>query len=199
MSSSPLHSHLTEFGRQSLAGLRLLLVLTVLLGVGYPIAVWAAAQPLGDRADGQPVRVDGAIVGSALLGQNFTGEQWFHSRPSPNDYDSLASAPSNLGPLNPDLLSAISERRAAIAQTESVAPELVPADALTGSGSGLDPHISPAYAYLQAARVAETRGLSTSAVRTLIAQNTQGRTFGFLGEAGVNVLRLNLAVQQAAR
>jgi len=188
---------LTDLFRQSLAGLRLLLVMTVLLGVGYPLAVWAAGQAFGDRADGQPVSYDGRVVGSRLLGQQFEGASWFHGRPSANDYDSLASAPSNLGPSNPDLLATIAERRAQVAQTEGVDPAAVPPDALTASGSGLDPHISPAYAALQVPRVARARGLSEAAVRRLVAASTTGRSLGFLGEPVVNVLELNLALQRA--
>ncbi|XBB65642.1 potassium-transporting ATPase subunit KdpC [Nocardioides sp. WV_118_6] len=188
---------LTDLTRQSLAGLRLLLVMTVLLGVGYPLAVWAAGQAFGDRADGQPIESNGQVVGSRLLGQQFEGAQWFHSRPSANDYDSLASAPSNLGPSNPDLLALIAERRAQVAQTEGVDPAAVPPDALTASGSGLDPHISPAYAALQVERVAAANGLSEATVRRLVAEHTTGRSLGFLGEPGVNVLELNLAVQRA--
>lgn len=188
---------LTDLFRQSLAGLRLLLVMTVLLGVGYPLAVWAAGQAFGDRADGQPVSYDGRVVGSRLLGQQFEGASWFHGRPSANDYDSLASAPSNLGPSNPDLLATIAERRAQVAQTEGVDPAAVPPDALTASGSGLDPHISPAYAALQVPRVARARGLSEAAVRRLVAASTTGRSLGFLGEPVVNVLELNVALQRA--
>ncbi|MCD9153103.1 potassium-transporting ATPase subunit KdpC [Aeromicrobium duanguangcaii] len=189
-----IYSLLTDLARQSAAGLRLLLVLTVLLGVGYPAAVWAVAQPMGDRAAGQPVRLDGKVVGSALLGQQFEGERWFHSRPSPNDHDTLASAPSNLGPSSEDLMSAIAERRATVAAAEGVDPEQVPADALTASGSGLDPHISPRYARLQAPRVARANGLETRDVLGLIESSTSGRHWGFLGEPGVNVLQLNLAI-----
>lgn len=189
---------LTDLTRQSLAALRLLVVLTVVLGVGYPAAVWGVGQAFGDRAAGQPVTVDGQVVGSRLIGQNFEGDQWFHSRPSPNDYDTLASAPSNLGPSNPDLIASIEERRAAVAATESVDPAEVPADALTASGSGLDPHISPAYAQIQAARVAEANGLAVAEVEDLIEENTQGRFLGFHGEPGVNVLELNVAVQEAS-
>lgn len=189
---------LTDFTRQSLAALRLLVVLTVILGVGYPAAVWGVGQAFGDRAAGQPVSVDGQVVGSRLIGQNFDGDQWFHSRPSPNDYDTLASAPSNLGPLNTDLIASIEERRAAIAAAESVDPSDVPADALTGSASGLDPQISPAYAAIQAARVARVNGLDLAEVEDLIKENTQGRFLGFHGERGVNVLELNVAVQAAS-
>ncbi|WP_436701451.1 potassium-transporting ATPase subunit KdpC [Nocardioides sp. BYT-33-1] len=190
-------STFADLARQSLAALRLLVVFTVVLGIGYPVAVWAVGRTLGDRADGQPVRVDGQVVGSALLGQSFEGAQWFHPRPSANDYDPLASAPSNLGPLSPDLAAAIAERRTAVAASEGVAESAVPADALTASGSGLDPHISPAYADLQAARVAAANGLSLATVRRLIEEHTQGRFLGFAGEPGVNVVTLNVAILRA--
>lgn len=188
----------TDLARQSLAGLRLLLVMTVLLGVGYPTAVWAAGQAFGDRADGSPVRVDGQVVGSRLLGQQFEGDQWFLSRPSAGGYDTLATAPSNLGPLSPDLMAAIEDRKAEVAAREGVAESEVPADAVTASGSGVDPHISPAYAAIQAPRVAEANGLSLEEVERLVEQHTDGRSLGFLGEPGVNVLELNVAVQAAA-
>ncbi|MDQ6526162.1 potassium-transporting ATPase subunit KdpC [Nocardioides sp. LHD-245] len=191
-------STLSDLARQSLAALRLLVVFTVILGVGYPVAVWAVGRTLGDRADGQPVRVDGQVVGSALIGQSFTGPEWFHARPSANDYDPLASAPSNLGPLSRDLDAAIAERRTAVAAAEGVAGSAVPADAVTGSGSGLDPHISPAYAELQAARVAAANGLSLAEVHRLIQDHTQGRFLGFHGEPGVNVLTLNVAIREAS-
>lgn len=189
---------LNDIARQSLAGLRILLTFTVILGIAYPVAVWAAGQAFGDRAEGQPITVDGQVVGSRLLGQNFEGDQWFHSRPSANDYDTLASAPSNLGPSNPDLLALIAERRATVVETESVEPGEVPPDAITASGSGLDPHISPEYAALQAPRVAEANGLDLQQVEELIDEATAGRSLGFLGEPGVNVLELNIAVKKAA-
>jgi K+-transporting ATPase ATPase C chain len=187
--------------RQTLTGLRVLLVLTVILGIGYPVAVWGVGQLVArDRANGQIVTVDGASVGSAILGQAFDDDPGlFHSRPSAAEYDGLASAASNLGPPNPDLLAAIEERRTAVAEEEGVAPSAVPADALTASGSGLDPHISPAYADLQVRRVAAAQGLDVDRVRDLVRQQTDGRTFGFLGEPGVNVLLLNIAVRDAAR
>ncbi|MFS0884432.1 potassium-transporting ATPase subunit KdpC [Aeromicrobium sp. 179-A 4D2 NHS] len=190
---------LSDLGRQSLAALRILVVLTVVLGVAYPVTAWAVAQPLGDRAAGQPVRVDGTVVGSRLLSQRFEGDEWFHPRPSANDHDTLASAPSNLGPRNEDLLAAIEERRAEVAERESVPPARVPADAVTASGSGLDPHISPAYADLQVERVARANGLTTAVVRDLVRRHTQGRFLGIHGEPGVNVLELNVAVADAAR
>ncbi|WP_181309889.1 potassium-transporting ATPase subunit KdpC [Nocardioides campestrisoli] len=184
---------------QSLAALRILLVLTALLGVLYPAAVWGAGQVLGDRAEGQPVTSEGRVVGSRLLGQQFEGDEWFHSRPSANDYDSLASAPSNLGPSNPDLVALVAERRAEVAQREGVAPADVPADAVTASGSGLDPHISPVYAALQAPRVARARGLDLTQVEAAVEAATDGRGLGFLGEPGVHVLELNLALHRAAQ
>ena len=187
----------SDLFRQSLAGLRLLLVMTVLLGVAYPTAVWAAGQAFGDRADGSPVRLDGEVVGSRLLGQQFEGDEWFLSRPSANDHDTLASGPSNLGPLNTDLIASIEERKAEVAAREGVEESAVPADAVTASGSGLDPHISPAYARLQAPRVAEANGLPLEEIERLVDDSTDGRGLGFLGEPGVNVLELNLAVAAA--
>lgn len=187
-----------DFGRQAFAGLRILLVFTVILGIAYPVAVWGVGKAVPSQANGQPVEVNGKVVGSALLGQNFEGDQWFHSRPSANDYDSLASAPSNLGPSNPDLIATIKERRAAVAKAESVDPTKVPADALTASGSGLDPQISVDYAAIQVARVARVNGLSVVEVKALVSKYTDGRSLGFLGVPGVNVLRLNIAVQAAA-
>ena len=185
---------LTDLARQSLAGLRLLLVLTVVTGVVYPLAVWGAGRAFGDRADGSPIRYDGQVVGSRLLGQSFEGEEWFHSRPSATDYDTLASAATNLGPSNPDLLATIAERRAEVAREEGVAEADVPPDAVTASGSGLDPHISPAYARLQAPRVAAARGLPLDRIERLIEDSTEGRFLGFHGEPAVNVVELNIAV-----
>lgn len=190
---------LSDLARQCLAALRALLVLTVVLGVAYPVAVWGVGQPLGDRAAGQPLRVDGQVVGSRLLGQSFPGDQWFHSRPSANDYDTLASSPSNLGPLNEELIAAIEERRSAVATLESVPRSDVPADAVTASASGLDPHISPAYADLQVERVARVRGLGVDHVRELVETHTGERILGFLGEPVVNVLELNVAIAHASR
>lgn len=187
-----------DLGRQSLAGLRILLVFTVILGIGYPAAVWGLGQTVRGQATGQTVTVDGRVVGSGLIGQVFEGDEWFHSRPSANDYDTLASAPTNLGPSNPDLLAAIEKRRAAVAEAESVDPADVPPDALTASASGLDPQISVDYATIQVARVARANGLSVEDVRALVEKHTEGRSLGFLGEPGVNVLRLNVAVQAAA-
>ena len=195
-------SHVTTAtGRQALVAIKTLVVMTLVLGVVYPLVVWAIAQVVAPgRADGQIVESGGRLVGSAIIGQDFPVEddQWFHGRPSANDYDGLASAPSNLGPSSPDLIAAIEERRAAIAEVEGVDPADVPPDALTGSASGLDPYVSPAYAAIQVARVADARGLSEAAVREAVEEHTSGRSFGFLGEPKVDVLLLNLALESGA-
>lgn len=186
------------FVRQSLVGLKVLVVMTVVLGVAYPAAVWGVSQvAFHDKANGQIVSAGGKDVGSKIIGQNFAvkDDDLFHSRPSAPEYDGLASAASNLGPSNPDLLKAIKERQAKIAKVEGVEVSQIPADAVTASGSGLDPYISPEYAEIQVARVAKARGLSEAAVRRLVDDNTHGRQLGFLGEPKVNVLELNLALR----
>lgn len=180
--------------RQSRAALRLLVAMTVLLGVLYPATVWALGRTLGDRAAGQPVRLDDRVVGSRLLAQSSDGPAWFHPRPSAGDHDTLASGPSNLGPRNPALADLVAQRRAVVAATEGVSPAEVPADAVTASGSGLDPHISPEYAQLQVDRVARERHLDPGVVQQVVAEHTQARMWGFLGEPVVNVLELNLAL-----
>lgn len=183
--------------RQSLVGLKALVVMTVVLGIAYPAAVWGVSQvAFHDRANGQIVTVDGTDVGSRLIGQDFAvrDDTLFHGRPSAADYDGLASAPSNLGPANPELLAAIAERQKQIATIEGVDVASIPADAVTASGSGLDPYISPEYAALQVPRVARATGLDVAAVRALVADHTDGRQLGFLGEPKVNVLELNLAL-----
>ena len=183
------------FSRQILTGLRLLLVLTVVLGVGYPLLVWGIGQAaLGKRADGSLLVSDGTVAGSTLIGQSFSGDQWFLPRPSASNDDALASGGSNAGPSDPDLLTAIAARRAEVATREAVDPGQVPPDAVTASASGLDPFISPAYARLQERRVARVRGLPADRVRALVAAATSGRTLGFLGEPRVNVVTLNAAL-----
>ncbi|HEX6358412.1 K(+)-transporting ATPase subunit C [Actinophytocola sp.] len=187
--------------RQSLAGLRVLLVLTVLTGVLYPLGVWVVSRVPGLRAnaEGSVVEVDGHAVGSDLIGvdpvaKDPNHDPWFHTRPSAVT-DPSTSGGSNKGGFDEDLVAAIKERKVAIAEREGVAESQIPADAVTASASGLDPQISPAYAELQVPRVARENGLSEEEVRALVAQNTDGRGLGFLGEPGVNVLKLNLAVQ----
>ena len=184
------------FLRQSVAGLRLLLVLTVVLGLAYPLAVYGVGRLVPDKADGSMLTVDGQVVGSRLLGQSFDDDEWFLPRPSEagDGYDPLASGASNLGPENPDLLATVTERKQEVADREGVDPSAVPADAVTASGSGLDPDISPEYARLQVDRVARARGLDPDAVRQLVDDHVQGRDLGFLGAPHVNVLELNAAL-----
>jgi len=199
-------SNISAAARQYWASLRVLLVLTVLLGVLYPLAVTAVGQLLlRNHADGSMVSAGGHVVGSSLIGQNFTDDegnplpQWFQSRPSAagaTGYDPTSTSASNLGPNNEDLLKAVQDRRAAAAQLDGVDPASVPPDAVTASGSGLDPDISPAYAYEQVDRVARARGLDPATVRALVADNVNGRDLGFLGEPSVNVLELNMALAQ---
>lgn len=187
--------------RQLLPGLRALLVLTVILGLAYPLLVWAVGQvAFRDQATGSLIERNGQVVGSSLIGQNFEGAQWFHSRPSAagDGYDGLASAGSNLGPTNPELLKSVQERKAAIAKEDGIPESAVPADAVTASGSGLDPDISPEYAAIQVDRVARARGLGADEVSRLVAEQTSGRVLGFMGEPRVNVLELNLAIDAAA-
>jgi K+-transporting ATPase ATPase C chain len=184
--------------RQAWVGLRLLLLMTLIVGVVYPAAITLVGRLVPDRADGSLLTApDGSVVGSRLIGQGFEGDQWFLPRPSAagDGYDALSSGGSNLAADNPDLVQAVEERKAEVAEREGVSPDQVPADAVTASGSGLDPHISPAYAELQVARVAKARGLAEDQVRALVEQSTDQPALGFLGEPGVNVLVLNLALE----
>ncbi|MBM9440678.1 potassium-transporting ATPase subunit KdpC [Actinacidiphila bryophytorum] len=203
-------SYLPPAVRRHLSALRMLLVLTVITGVLYPLAVTGVAQAaFHHQANGSVVTQNGMSVGSSLLGQSFDlpkknpnnpdeaarpDPKFFQPRPSAGSYDPLASGASNLGPNSPDLVKAIDDRRAAVAAFDGVSPEDVPADALTASGSGLDPDISTAYAYEQVDRVAAARGLSPRQVHTLVADHVHGRDLGFLGEPRVNVLDLNRAL-----
>jgi potassium-transporting ATPase KdpC subunit len=184
--------------RQLLPALVAFLAFTVLTGIAYPLAVTGVAQvAFPERADGSLIERDGEVVGSHLIGQAFSESRYFHPRPSAagDGYDAMASSPSNLGPTNADLLEAVEEREGAYRQENRLGPdEHVPIDALTSSGSGLDPHISLANARLQAPRVARARGLDLDEVLALLDGHTEGRSLGFLGEPGVNVLELNLAL-----
>jgi K+-transporting ATPase ATPase C chain len=185
--------------RQTWIAIRALVVMTVLLGVVYPAAVWAVGRVVPSRADGSFVSdARGTVVGSSLIGQSFTGPTWFWPRPSAagKGYDAQSSSGSNLAADNPDLVKAIGERQAAIAAADGVATAAIPADAVTASGSGLDPDISPEYARQQAARVAKARGLPLAAVLALVDAHVTGRTLGFMGEPRVNVLELNLALEK---
>ncbi|WP_029015103.1 potassium-transporting ATPase subunit KdpC [Niveispirillum irakense] len=176
----------------------LLLGLTVLTGIAYPLSVTGIAQlAFPDQAEGSLIRrPDGSVLGSSLVGQSFTRPDYFWSRPSAagKGYDAASSGGTNLGPSSAALVDQVSKRVAALkaANPDAVGP--VPVDLVTSSASGLDPHISPAAALWQAPRVAAARGLSLAQVQALITGATQGRTLGFLGEPAVNVLKLNLAL-----
>lgn len=195
-----------SFFRSTGVAVRLTLLSTVVLGIAYPLAVWGVGQgAFHSQANGSMVTdSSGAVVGSSLIGQSFDGSaadagRWFLSRPSAageKGYDANASSGSNLGPSNPDLTKAIRERQAAIAKADGVPVAEVPADAVTASGSGLDPDISPEYARQQVARVAAARGLSADTVRKLVDEHTESRQLGFLGEPVVDVLELNLALAE---
>ncbi|HSZ23875.1 MAG TPA: potassium-transporting ATPase subunit KdpC [Candidatus Sulfotelmatobacter sp.] len=178
-------------------------VLTVLTGIIYPLAVFGIAQTIFPRqAGGSIIVASNKVVGSSLIGQNFSSPKYFQSRPSAagdKGYDASNSGGSNLGPTNKALIDAVKLRLKNLVESNpGVDPRQVPIDLVTASGSGLDPEISPAAASLQVARVAHARGLSEDQVRQLIADNTRPRSAGIFGEPGVNVLLLNLALDRAA-
>ncbi len=186
------------FVRQLRPALLVFVALTAICGVVYPLVVTAIGQTAFHyRANGSLVRRNGALVGSELLGQTFTAPGYFHGRPSALTDTPIAqvSGASNLGPTSDELAAAVRQRVTAYrAENGLPATQLVPVDAVTASGSGLDPHISVANARLQAGRVATARGLPVDQVMALIAHHVDGRMLGVLGEPGVNVLRLNLAL-----
>ena len=189
------------FLRQLIPALTALLVLTVITGVVYPLVVTAVAQvAFKDKANGSIVYIDGTAVGSKLIGQQFGDARYFHSRPSAAGagYDGTSSSGSNYGPTNPDFLEMVAQRVVDYRKENGLAvDEVVPVDAVTASASGLDPHISVANARLQAQRVATARGLTLQFVLDLVDSNTEGRPLGILGDSGVNVLELNIALDQA--
>lgn len=184
--------------RQILPALRFWVLTTVLLGLLYPLALVGVGRVMPGRADGSLIEVDGRVVGSSLVGQHFEQSEYFWPRPSAGGYDMLATGGSNLGPNNPDLAAEITTRQQNLATANSVAVGALTADAVTASASGLDPHISPAYAAVQVGRVAAARGLTPRAVQALVEDHTAGRVLGFLGEPAVNVLELNLALDRVA-
>jgi K+-transporting ATPase ATPase C chain len=189
--------------RQLLPALRIVLVFTVLLGLAYPLVVTGIAQGLwSDKADGSLVTVNGKAVGSSLIGQTFTKAKYLHPRPSAagDGYDGLASSASNLGPTNPTLIDDVKKAAAAYRKENGLpAGYSVPIDAVTSSGSGLDPGISVANAKLQAKRVADARGLTVAQVEQVIDDHTNSRQLGFLGEDWVNVLGTNVALDRLSQ
>ena len=205
-------NRLPNIVRQHIAGLRLLLVFTVLTGIIYPVFMWGIAQvAFKNQANGSMVSYHGRVVGSSLLCQEFVDAkgnplpQYFQPRPSDavvsgakNDYgcDPLYSSASNLGPNNPLLVKNIQTAQQQIAKFDHVKISQIPADAVTTSGSGLDPDISPQNADIQVDRIAAARHVSPAAIMALVKQYTQGRTLGFLGEPRVDVLNLNIALDE---
>jgi K+-transporting ATPase ATPase C chain len=184
--------------RQLSAALRMLLALTLVCGVGYPLVVLGIGQTVAHgSANGSLVDHDG-VVGSSSLGQQVTDPQWFQGRRSASEYAGNTSGGSNLGPTDPKQAQAVSQARDALVAANPQASGPPPADALTASASGLDPDISPAYASWQVPRVAAARGLSAPQVQTLVDAHTKGRLLGFLGQPRVNVTDLNLALAAAA-
>jgi K+-transporting ATPase ATPase C chain len=188
---------------QLMPSLRMLLVMSALTGVVYPLFVTGIATLAFPRAaNGSLIVSDGRTLGSDLIGQPFDDPKYFWSRPSatsPQPYNAMASSGSNLGPRNPALADAVKDRIKALRDADPGNTAAVPVDLITASGSGLDPHISAAAADYQVARVAKARNVTGENVRRLVAENTEGRTLGVLGEPRVNVLKLNIALDRTAK
>lgn len=182
-------------------GVLFTVVTMILFGVGYPLVLCGVGRVLFPaQAEGSLLRRrDGSVIGSRLVAQAFTRPEYFHPRPSAVDYDAASTGGSNYGPGNPDHLRAVRERLDAIARLEGARPADVPSEMVTASGAGLDPHIPPSAARLQAARVAKARGIAPERVLELVLRHTEGPTLGFLGRARVNVLELNLALDELGK
>ncbi|MBQ1090045.1 potassium-transporting ATPase subunit KdpC [Streptomyces sp. B93] len=201
-----MNTSLATTGRMAWAALRMLLVLTVVTGVLYPLAVTGVGQALfRDQANGSVVKADGREVGSKLIGQSWylpgtdqPDPKWFQGRPSNSGYDPLSTGSGQLGASDPTLVEDVRAALKQVAAFNGVPESEVPKDAVTGSASAIDPHISPQYADIQVKRVAEANNLSVAQVRKLVDDHTDGRTLGFMGEPHVNVLELNIAVRGLA-
>ncbi|WP_431961827.1 potassium-transporting ATPase subunit KdpC [Actinacidiphila sp. bgisy160] len=201
-----MNTSLANSARMAWAALRMLLVLTVVTGIVYPVVVTGVGQAaFHAKANGSIVKTDGKEVGSKLIGQswNINGTdrpdpKWFQPRPSNSGYDPLSTGSSQLGASDPTLVKNVKAAKQQVASFNDVPESKVPADAVTGSASAIDPDISPEYADIQVQRVATANGLSVAQVQKLVKDHTTGRTLGFLGESHVNVLELNLALRQLA-
>lgn len=180
-------------------GIMFTLVAMLLFGGGYHLVLWGIGRvAFADQAEGSLVRrADGTVIGSRLIAQAFTRPEYFHPRPSGVDYNAASTGGSNYGPLNPDHLEAVRTRLDAVTAGEGVKADRVPSEMVTASGAGLDPHIPPSAADLQAARVAAARGVSVERVRTTIQEHTEQPLWGLFGRARVNVLELNIALDTA--
>jgi K+-transporting ATPase ATPase C chain len=183
--------------RDTVRSLLALAAFTIICGVAFPLVVWGIGQAgLSGRANGSLVRAGGHVVGSALLGQDWKGAEWFHGRASAVGYDAAGSGGSNLGPNSRELANAVKERLAAIAKEDGVSAAQVPVDLVTASASGLDPDVSLQGALIQVRRVARVRGLAPARVEQLVRSHVQDKTLGFLGSSRVNVLKLNIALSE---
>ncbi|TQJ91218.1 potassium-transporting ATPase subunit KdpC [Streptomyces sp. SLBN-31] len=202
-----MNTSLVNSGRMAWAALRMLLVLTVVTGIIYPLVVTGIGQALfHGKANGSIVKVDGKEVGSKLIGQSWNMKgtdkpdpKWFQPRPSNSNYDPLATGSSQLSASNPKLVKVVKVAKKHVAAFNGVPESKVPADAVTGSASAIDPDISPAYADIQVNRVAKANRLSAAQVEKLVKDHTDGRSLGFIGEPHVNVLELNIALKELAQ
>ncbi|WBO63200.1 potassium-transporting ATPase subunit KdpC [Streptomyces camelliae] len=198
-----MNNSFVNFGRMTWAALRMLLVLTVVTGIVYPLVVTGIGQAaFHTKADGSMVKVDGKEVGSSLIGQSWNikgtdkpDPKWFQGRPSNSNYDPLATGSGQLSASNPKLVQMVKDAKKQVAEFNGVPQSEVPKDAVTGSASAIDPDISPAYADIQVGRVAKANGLPVAQVQKLVKEHTDGRTLGFMGEPHVNVLALNIALK----